>query len=154
MYTRYFSTYLFTFLQTLHVTSKSFGLVTFPSVTKSFFKIVMQQMLSFIKVKSLLFIKDSIVIDVELLCLLNITFNSLFKTFNDECRNLHNASLSSNNCGKTVESHKYSRSSTDALTWFSVLSLFSYNVLKSVENEVVCVREWHMSSLDQFLLDW
>ena len=81
--------YLFTFLQTLHVMSKHLGLVTFPSVTKSFFKIVMQQMLSFIKVKSLLFIKDSIVIDVELLYLLNITFNHLFKTFNDECRNLH-----------------------------------------------------------------
>ena len=81
--------YLFTFLQTLHVMSKSLGLVTFPSVTKSFFKIVMQQMLSFVKVKSLLFIKDSKVIDAELLCLINITFNSLFKTFNDECRNLH-----------------------------------------------------------------
>ena len=86
--------YLFTFWQTLHVTSKSLGLVTFPSVTKSFFKIFMQTMFSFITVKSSLFMKDSIVADVESVYLPNITFNSLLKTFKDDCRNVHIANLS------------------------------------------------------------
>ena len=71
---RYFSTYLFTFWQTLSVTSKSLGLVTFPSVTKSFFNIFMQTMFSFIKVKSSLFMKDSIVADGESVRLPNIIF--------------------------------------------------------------------------------
>ena len=86
--------------------SKSLGLVTFPSVTKSFFKIFMQTMFSFITVKSSLFMKDSVVVDVELLCLLNISFNSFLKTFNDDCRNLHTAILLLKDCGNTVESHK------------------------------------------------
>ena len=101
MCTRYFSTYLSTFWQTLSVTSKSLGLVTFPSVTKSFFNILMQTMFSFITVKSSLFMKDSIVADVELVHLPNIIFNSLLKTFEDDCRNIHREHLLSNDCGKT-----------------------------------------------------
>ena len=93
MCTRYFSMYLFTFWQTLHVTSKSLGFITFTSVTKSFFNISMQTMFSFITVQSSLFMKDSIVVDVELLSLQNITFKSLLKTFKDDCRNVHTANL-------------------------------------------------------------
>ena len=131
----------FTFWQTLSVTSKSLGLVTFPSVTKSFFNFLMQTMFSFIRVNSSLFMKYSVVADVESVHWPNIIFNSLLKTFKDDCRNVHRAHLSSNNCGNTVESNKYSSSSTDVLTWLRVLSLFSWMVSKSVENEVVCVRE-------------
>ena len=141
MCTRYFSMYFFTFWQTLSVTSKSLGLVTFPSVTKSFFNFLMQTMFSFIRVNSSLFMKYSVVADVESVHWPNIIFNSLLKTFKDDCRNVHRAHLSSNDCGNTVESNKYSSSSTDALTWLRVLSLFSWMVSKSVENEVVCVRE-------------
>ena len=101
----------------------------------------MQTMFSFITVKSSLFMKDSVVADVKSVHLPNITFNSLLRTFKDDCRNVYRANLLLNNCGNTVESNKYSRSSTDALTWFSILSLFPCNVLKSVENQVVCVRE-------------
>ena len=90
---------------------------------------------------SSLFMKYSVVADVESVHWPNIIFNSLLKTFKDDYRNVHRAHLSSNNCGNTVESNKYSSRSTDALTWLRVLSHFSWMVSKSVENEVVCVGE-------------
>ena len=102
---------------------------------------------------SSLFMKYSVVADVASVHWPNIIFNSLFKTFKDDCTNVHRAHLSSNNFGNTVESNKYSSSSTDVLTWLRVLSLFSWMVLKSVEIEVVCVREQYILALVQFLLD-